>query len=66
MATEILNISCAKLIGGPQEFLWATKIFILGISAGNCRKILKFCSLQTVEATSEMKVSSEQWIIIFF
>jgi hypothetical protein len=51
VATEILNISCAKLIIGLQEFFLATKIVILRSPACNCRKKMSLCcSCHTVEA----------------
>jgi hypothetical protein len=57
VATEILNISCAKLIIELQEFFLATKIVILRSPACNCRKKMSLLFL-SYSGSSDQPTSS--------
>jgi hypothetical protein len=46
LATEIMNISCVKSVGGPPKFF--TRLDMLWRLAGNCSKNAMFCPCKTL------------------
>jgi hypothetical protein len=52
LATEIMNISCVKSVGGPPKLF--TRLDMLWRLAGNCSKNAMFCPCKTWEAGANL------------